>query len=286
MQLFYLFSFAVVASCTAALPQPAELSKRYSDNVDVNLASILEARSYQPEFNLQDELPTLTLIKRQDDPDVSKPPPSPSSTAMPEDSGSNLSPREKLEAASLKLISDIDNVGSGIADLPEYMERIGDTIGGQAGNLTLEYLRISLTVNELLDFWLGGPGKNVIGFIKNGLGEKEYSKIGPDLIKKVSETKAAIRRGLRSAMEAILRLSHKTGPVIQNVETMHKSSRDAFDGYAELFLLLRAPMDKFPDGEKLFGYFENIRTSINKFSEKQKNRFDIIMSYLLTAPSN
>ncbi|KAH9247663.1 hypothetical protein BASA81_014747 [Batrachochytrium salamandrivorans] len=39
MQFFYLFSFVVVASYAAALPQPAELSAKYSNNTDTNLAS-------------------------------------------------------------------------------------------------------------------------------------------------------------------------------------------------------------------------------------------------------
>ncbi|KAH6595056.1 hypothetical protein BASA50_006132 [Batrachochytrium salamandrivorans] len=51
MQFFHLFSFVVVASYAAALPQPAELSEKYSNNVDTNLASGLEARSYQPVLN-------------------------------------------------------------------------------------------------------------------------------------------------------------------------------------------------------------------------------------------
>ncbi|KAH6583737.1 hypothetical protein BASA60_001304 [Batrachochytrium salamandrivorans] len=67
MQFFHLFSFVVVASYAAALPQPAGLSEKYSNNVDTNLASGLEARSYQPGLNSQKNSATLTLLKRQDD---------------------------------------------------------------------------------------------------------------------------------------------------------------------------------------------------------------------------
>ncbi|KAH9244290.1 hypothetical protein BASA81_018312, partial [Batrachochytrium salamandrivorans] len=252
MQLFYLFSFAVVASCTAALPQPAELSKRYSDNVDVNLASILEARSYQPGFNSQQDSVASMLLKRQDNSEGSNPSPSP--TLMPGGSGSDPSPREKLETASIKLSSDINNVGSGLAELPVYMRKIGDAIGGQAGKLTVEYLRISLAVNGLLNRWLRGPGENLTDFIKTGLGDKEYSKIGPDLIKKLWETTAGVQNGLKAAMEAISNIEENIGSVIQNVETMNESFKRVFNSYAELFWALRAPMDNFPDGEKLFWY--------------------------------
>ncbi|KAH6597271.1 hypothetical protein BASA50_004622 [Batrachochytrium salamandrivorans] len=65
MQFFYLLSFAVVASHAAALPQPAELSEKYSNNVDNSLASILEARSYQPASNTREDSDTLVLLKRQ-----------------------------------------------------------------------------------------------------------------------------------------------------------------------------------------------------------------------------
>ncbi|KAH6562400.1 hypothetical protein BASA62_009244 [Batrachochytrium salamandrivorans] len=67
MQFFHLFSFVVAASYAAALPQPAGLSEKYSNNVDAILASGLEARSYQPGLNSYKELATSTLIKRRGD---------------------------------------------------------------------------------------------------------------------------------------------------------------------------------------------------------------------------
>ncbi|KAH6599630.1 hypothetical protein BASA50_002973 [Batrachochytrium salamandrivorans] len=65
MQLFHLFSFVVVASYAAALPQPAGLSEKYSSNVDTNLASGLEARSYQPVLNSQKNPATLMSLERR-----------------------------------------------------------------------------------------------------------------------------------------------------------------------------------------------------------------------------
>ncbi|KAH6579452.1 hypothetical protein BASA50_006178 [Batrachochytrium salamandrivorans] len=66
MQLFHLFSFVVVASYAAALPQPAGLSDKYLNSVDTNLASILEARSYQPALNSYKESTTLVSLKRRE----------------------------------------------------------------------------------------------------------------------------------------------------------------------------------------------------------------------------
>ncbi|KAH9268310.1 hypothetical protein BASA83_009472 [Batrachochytrium salamandrivorans] len=76
MQFLHLFSFVVAASYAAALPQPAGLSEKYSNNVDNNLVSGLEARSYQPGLNTREDSATLVLLKRQDDSgsDSSSPP--------------------------------------------------------------------------------------------------------------------------------------------------------------------------------------------------------------------
>ncbi|KAH9271134.1 hypothetical protein BASA83_006678 [Batrachochytrium salamandrivorans] len=67
MQFFYMFSFVVAVSYAAALPQPAELSEKYSNNADATLASGLETRSYQPGLNSYKESATLTSLERRDD---------------------------------------------------------------------------------------------------------------------------------------------------------------------------------------------------------------------------
>ncbi|KAH6597367.1 hypothetical protein BASA50_004509 [Batrachochytrium salamandrivorans] len=66
MQFLCLFSFVVVASYAAALPQPAELSGKYSSNVNSDLASGLEARSYQPVVDTLTDSVTLMSLKRRD----------------------------------------------------------------------------------------------------------------------------------------------------------------------------------------------------------------------------
>ncbi|KAH6570181.1 hypothetical protein BASA62_004433 [Batrachochytrium salamandrivorans] len=103
MQFFYLLSFVVVASYAAALPQPAGLSEKYSNNVDITLASILEARSYQPVSNTREDSPTLMSLERRAD-----------------SAGSPRLPRST-------------NVGDGFAELSENGEKVGNKIGGAAG---------------------------------------------------------------------------------------------------------------------------------------------------------
>ncbi|KAH6577708.1 hypothetical protein BASA60_003905 [Batrachochytrium salamandrivorans] len=65
MQFFHLFSFVVVASYAAALPQPAGLSEKYSSNAGSTLASDLETRSYQPVLDSQKASATLVSLKRR-----------------------------------------------------------------------------------------------------------------------------------------------------------------------------------------------------------------------------
>ncbi|KAH6577532.1 hypothetical protein BASA60_004014 [Batrachochytrium salamandrivorans] len=114
MQFFHLFSFAVVASHAAALPQPAELSEKYSNNADPNLASGLSARSYQPVSNTREDSDTLGDL-----------------------SFANIS-------------STIDNVGDGNAEISENGEKVVTKIVGPAGGLLAKYLRRSTFV--VLDF--------------------------------------------------------------------------------------------------------------------------------------
>ncbi|KAH9271314.1 hypothetical protein BASA83_006403 [Batrachochytrium salamandrivorans] len=62
MQFFYLFSFAVVTFYAAALPQPAEISEKHSNDVNTNLAS--EGSSRDNGGSGSSPPPTTTLKKR------------------------------------------------------------------------------------------------------------------------------------------------------------------------------------------------------------------------------
>ncbi|KAH9262837.1 hypothetical protein BASA83_013733 [Batrachochytrium salamandrivorans] len=107
MQFFNLVSFVVVASYAAALPQPAGPSEKYSNNVNTNLASGLEARSYQPGFNSKRDSATLMSLKRRAD-----------------------SVGSSWRRYSMNLSSTIDNVGDGIANIYKDGEKAGQKIGG------------------------------------------------------------------------------------------------------------------------------------------------------------
>ncbi|KAH9249151.1 hypothetical protein BASA81_013110 [Batrachochytrium salamandrivorans] len=149
MQFFHLVPFVVVASYAAALPQPAELSEKYLNNVNVNLASGLEARSYQPAFNSQKGSATLVSLKRRDDSDGSSgensgsdsppsPPPSPPPATTREKKFS--SPFTEETVNSMALASTINNVGDGDA---EY-STVGPDLIETSDKLTVDY-RADLT---------------------------------------------------------------------------------------------------------------------------------------------
>ncbi|KAH9255845.1 hypothetical protein BASA81_006019 [Batrachochytrium salamandrivorans] len=124
MQFFCLLSFAVVALHAAALPQPAGLSEKYSNSADTNLASGLEARSYQPALNPQQDSVTSMLLKRQDDSEGysgDDGESDPSSPPVPTSDGivRKIDGAFKVEIGSLDLSSTIDEIG-------DYREKTGD----------------------------------------------------------------------------------------------------------------------------------------------------------------
>ncbi|KAH6562621.1 hypothetical protein BASA60_011055 [Batrachochytrium salamandrivorans] len=174
MQFFHLFSFVVVASYAAALPQPAELSAKYSNSADANLASGLEARSYQPGLNSQKGSATLTSLKRRYDSKGSDP--SPPLAPTPGGSERRLEGAFEIEIGSMLLALGIDRVGDGLADTPENVKAAGTALGGKAGGMVVLYLKRAAHVNEILKEWVETLEVPTLDFIKAGLGDAKYSK--------------------------------------------------------------------------------------------------------------
>ncbi|KAH6566581.1 hypothetical protein BASA62_006615 [Batrachochytrium salamandrivorans] len=119
MQFFYLFSFVVVASYAAALPQPAEISEKHSNDVNTNLAYDLETRSYQPVFNSQGDSATLTSLKRRDNggSGTSSPP-----AMTPKKALAKSLPRTMLKATTDGISNILKNVGSDIENVQKLDE--------------------------------------------------------------------------------------------------------------------------------------------------------------------
>ncbi|KAH6595559.1 hypothetical protein BASA50_005768 [Batrachochytrium salamandrivorans] len=155
MQFFHLFSFVVVASYAAALPQPAELSEKYSNNVDATLASGLEARSYQPGSNSYKESATLMSLKRRDD----------------------------SEGSSEEDTSTIHRAINGDYALYHMEEEAGQKIGGRIGTMVGEYIGLCTYVTGALRRWVDKSVPDILLAIKSGLGEDKYSEVEPGLTK-------------------------------------------------------------------------------------------------------
>ncbi|KAH9245769.1 hypothetical protein BASA81_016734 [Batrachochytrium salamandrivorans] len=156
MQFFYLFSLVVASSYAVALPQPAGLSAKHSNNVDTDLAFGLEARSYQPGFNPQKDSATLVSLKRRDD----------SEGSVGDNSGSDSSPPPATalkktfsapltedDVTTINLASTIDKFEDNVSNLFINGEKVGKKMNNHAGDLLSTYLRMSVYVSIALRNW-------------------------------------------------------------------------------------------------------------------------------------
>ncbi|KAH9247986.1 hypothetical protein BASA81_014399 [Batrachochytrium salamandrivorans] len=109
MQFFHLFSFVVVASYAAALPQPAGLSEKYSNNVDTNLTILRNRSEDNSEDDYEDE-----------------------------------SPLEEAESDLWALSSIIDQATPYISGVPANVKAAGEAVGGDAEKALVEYFERAL----------------------------------------------------------------------------------------------------------------------------------------------
>ncbi|KAH9269558.1 hypothetical protein BASA83_008378 [Batrachochytrium salamandrivorans] len=190
MQFFHLVPFVVVASYAAALPQPAELSEKYLNNVNVNLASGLEARSYQPAFNSQKEIQL---------------------------------PFTEETVNSMALASTINNVGDGIAGFLREGRQGWTEDWWQCWNLLTKYLRRASYVNAAVRNWVTNFVPDIRDAIKDGLGDAEYSTVGPDLIETSDKLTVDYRADLTALLGATSNIVDDLGSVTENLQTIDRS---------------------------------------------------------------
>ncbi|KAH6599629.1 hypothetical protein BASA50_002972 [Batrachochytrium salamandrivorans] len=222
MQLFHLFSFVVVASYAAALPQPAELSEKYSSNVDTNLASGLEARSYQPVLNSQKNPATLMSLERRANSGSGS---SPSFVKVPKRPLDD--PFTYDEFSTEKLAYTIGDVGDGIAGLFKKGELAIQKIDGYAG----EFVSTS-----------------VVNFIKASLGDDKFSVVGPELVRTIEEFKSTFSAGSKDSIDATSNILNEEGTVIENVEKIRTGFNTASSACAEFFSELNVQLLQFKAG--------------------------------------
>ncbi|KAH6572721.1 hypothetical protein BASA62_003260 [Batrachochytrium salamandrivorans] len=248
MQFFHLLSFVGVASYAAALPQPAGLSEKYSNNVDITLASILKARSYQPVLDTREDLPTLMSLERRADsagsPRVNSGSGTPPLSTLDYEEAKKLiySLFEKSDFSFANIASTIDNVGDGFAELSENGEKVGNKIGGTAGDLLAKYVRRNTyTTTELIT---GADEK-----------EKESNDLIVDILK-------------------------DTGIVIQNVEEAIQLLVEAINNLVKIFDVIKTLMSKSESGKTIYDEISTTIESLDEFIAEQQRLHDEIITAL------
>ncbi|KAH6570418.1 hypothetical protein BASA62_004370, partial [Batrachochytrium salamandrivorans] len=261
MQFFYLFSFVVAASYAAALPQPAGLSEKYSNNVDATLASGLEARSYQPGLNSYKESATLMSLERRDNSDGNG-------------DGSDPLTLEDVEKIIAKFFTDddfisenmafaIDNVGDGAVGFYKNGELAGKEIGDPAGAMLARYIERAIYVYVALVGWIDKESNTLFLAMSPIVSEAEFSKIFEDLLNTLTESDRFAAEKGKEVVKAVSNILTKTGTVIKNVTTIHKSFEKLFNSHIKLFDKLRSPLKDFDSTKLLYAYISNVVTSLD-----------------------
>ncbi|KAH6600825.1 hypothetical protein BASA50_002029 [Batrachochytrium salamandrivorans] len=312
MQFIHLFSFVVVASYAAALPQPAGLSEKYSKNADATLASGLETRSYQPVLNSYKESATLVSLKRRDNSEGSTGDNSEGSVgdnsegsagdnsegstgdnsegSTGDNSGSDSSPPPATtlentvsvpftdkDVTSMNLAFTINNVRYGGYTLLDDVERAGKNTHAYIRDMVTMYLGKIKYVNAALERWAETSLNNTLDVIKSYWGEDKYSKIIPDLTKRIKELNNRFRAGSNDLASTTSNLANGFHPVIANLIMTLRPVQSVLLSRTTLFWKLRNLLRKFKASKTLRGRLDDIIESIGKFRAEQQKLFDEIM---------
>ncbi|KAH6599848.1 hypothetical protein BASA50_002719 [Batrachochytrium salamandrivorans] len=282
MQFFHLVSFVVATSYAAAFPQPAELSEKYLNNADFTLASGLEARSYQPGFNSHKGSATLKSLERRGDSEGSSgensgsdSSPPPETTHEPIEVNTN-DPFKMPEVAAMALVSVASGFEISPGDVPENAAEVGAAIGGNTGNLLVEYLRNALYATDYLVAWIGYNGASFLAAIKAGLDDKEYAKVEP-LLKKTGEKVAADASvDLKKVTDALLAIKQNPALAKPKFDVIHATLERVLESHRMYFDMILTQLERFEDGKIINAYFYFGISRTAKFIKSQK-RFMIAL---------
>ncbi|KAH9263734.1 hypothetical protein BASA83_012849 [Batrachochytrium salamandrivorans] len=266
------------ASYAVALPQPAGLSEKYSNNVDTTLASGLEARSYQPGLNSYKESATLVSLKRRDDSGSDSFPPSNTTPTKP-----FSDPFTKDAVSSENLASTIKNVGDGDVIIFEDGELAGEAIEDLVGDMLARYLRRNAYVNVALGRWEYESVNDILGLIKSNFSEDERSEEELKLTKKIKTYSDGVYEGVNALVDATLKIVEGDGSVIKNVKNTRKSFEAIFESRGALLGALMSKLRLFEEGTTLLGQLGDVVTNLDEFLAEQKKLFGKIMKKLKVA---
>ncbi|KAH6563229.1 hypothetical protein BASA50_006712 [Batrachochytrium salamandrivorans] len=284
MQFLHLFSFVVVASYAAALPQPAGLSEQYSNNIDVDLASGLEARSYQPGSNFHKDSATLVSLKRRGN----------------RGSGSSLSyvsapqnlvfetntPFGKAQFSARLLSSVIKEFGNGLGDAPENVKAAGAAVSGDTGDLLVQYVQRSLQAADSLNDWVKGAEQNLFTAIKSGLGDEEYFKVKPLLDDASKKLTADASDNRQQVTVALFNITRTFDLVKLEIDAVQAAFGRVFEDYEFYIKTLQPHLNKFASGQDINKYLSDGVESLVKFSLKQERLYFTVRNGIQDAPYN
>ncbi|KAH9271190.1 hypothetical protein BASA83_006736 [Batrachochytrium salamandrivorans] len=141
-----------------------------------DVASGLEARSYQPELNSYKWSATLVSLKRRDNSGSDSPP----SSATTPDKTVNV-PFTNNDVTSENLAYTINNVKNGGYIFLGDEEKAGKSIDGPVGDMLAIYLGKSTYIISAVNTWIENSLSDMLKVIESGLGKDEYSRILPEL---------------------------------------------------------------------------------------------------------
>ncbi|KAH6568505.1 hypothetical protein BASA62_005446 [Batrachochytrium salamandrivorans] len=282
MQFFRLFSFVVVASYAAALPQPAGLSDKYPNSVDITLASGLEARSYQPVLDSHKDSATLTSLERRDNSGGSDLPP-----LLIRDDIQNIVNRvfKDSDFSSANIASTIDKFGNGVYHLFDNGEKAGKKIGEFAGEALERYLSRFVYVIIALGEWLKNEQNTIFRAIRSALGDEEYYKMSRDFINTCVALTAGSARKEAEVSRILLTIIERTdNDVFEDAGKIGELFKEAFDNRIEFFNKLRSPLKDSASSKVLYDNISAMITSLGNFLADQKKTHDAIMKELKPPP--
>ncbi|KAH9274928.1 hypothetical protein BASA83_002640 [Batrachochytrium salamandrivorans] len=237
-----------------SLPQPAGLSEQYSNNIDVDLASGLEARSYQPGSNFHKDSATLVSLKRRGN----------------RGSGSSLSyvsapqnlvfetntPFGKAQFSARLLSSVIKEFGNGLGDAPENVKAAGAAVSGDTGDLL------------------------------SGLGDEEYFKVKPLLDDASKKLTADASDNRQQVTVALFNITRTFDLVKLEIDAVQAAFGRVFEDYEFYIKTLQPHLNKFASGQDINKYLSDGVESLVKFSLKQERLYFTVRNGIQDAPYN
>ncbi|KAH6566229.1 hypothetical protein BASA62_006826 [Batrachochytrium salamandrivorans] len=192
--------------------------------------------------------------------------------------------RAKAELEFKDLASTIDKIRGGDYTFLGDVEKSQTKIDGPLGDMVAEYLGKATHLNDVLERWEENSEPSILGFIRSGLGEDEYSEIEPDLTEELNEWNHNARGGSDAILHHITRIANNSGSAISNFRKIHKSFGRAVRNHINRLWKLKELLEEFGSGKTLEVQLADIAGVVNDFY-KEQHRLSIKIKKGLRAAS-